>query len=249
MKNLNTTCRRVLPAILGVLLCGASHAFAIQLISNGGFENGFNGWTTFDQAGGDGTFQLQSGTASPINSDEVPAPPGGTYAAMTDAQGPGAHLLLQQFVVPNVITTAVLSFDLFIGNRADDFHTPDLNILTFDTPELNQQARVDIIDAAGNVFELTGLIAELFQTASGDPLVSGYTHYAIDIADVLALNTGAELMLRFAAVDNVFTLQFGVDNVSLLVNEPEVVSEPATLALLATLGLLGGASRRSRRLK
>ena len=76
-------------------------------------------WTRADQLGSDGTFSLQAGTLSPVNGDPVPAPPGGTYAAMTDAQGPGSHVLYQDFVVS--ASSATLSFDLFIGNRADAF--------------------------------------------------------------------------------------------------------------------------------
>jgi hypothetical protein len=64
-------------------------------IANGGFEAGLGGWTSADQVGSDGTFFWQIGTASPVNGDPVPAPPGGLYAAMTDAQGPGSHVLYQ----------------------------------------------------------------------------------------------------------------------------------------------------------
>src|SRR5688572_13540257 len=73
-----------------------------DLISNGGFESGFSDWTRVDQVGSDGTFHLQSGTASPVNGDAVPAPPGGSTAAMTDAQGPGAHVLYQIFTVSSL---------------------------------------------------------------------------------------------------------------------------------------------------
>jgi len=61
----------------------------LPVITNGGFESGFTGWTRADQTGSDGTFFLQTGTSSPVNSDPVPAPPQGVNAAMTDAGGPG----------------------------------------------------------------------------------------------------------------------------------------------------------------
>jgi len=47
--------------------------------------------------GSEGSFFSQSGSVSPINGDPVP-PPEGTKAAMTDAQGPGSHVLYQDFV-------------------------------------------------------------------------------------------------------------------------------------------------------
>src|SRR5437588_7815911 len=107
------------------LLCALSSQAGAGLITNPGFESGFVGWTRADQLGSDGTFALQSGTASPVNGDVVPAPPGGTRAAMTDAQGPGSHVLYQNFTVSAPVTSAVLVFDLFVGNRSDAFRTPN----------------------------------------------------------------------------------------------------------------------------
>src|SRR5512136_63297 len=76
---------------------------AAQLITNGGFEPGLAGWTVADQVGSDGAFMLQSGTSSPVLGDPVPSPPGPTHAAMTDAQGPGSHLMYQDFAVPGAV--------------------------------------------------------------------------------------------------------------------------------------------------
>jgi len=63
---------------------------------------------------------------------------------MTDALGPGAHVLYQDFTVPTApIGIGTLMFELFIGNRAGTFFSPAT--LDFSTPALNQQARVDIL--------------------------------------------------------------------------------------------------------
>ena len=118
-------------------------ASATPLILNGSFEAGLAGWTRVDQVGSDGTFFLQTGTTSPVNGDPVPAPTDGISAAMTDAQGPGTHVLYQDFVVPVGTLSGFLAFDVFVGNRADAFATP--NTLDFSTPALNQRARVDIM--------------------------------------------------------------------------------------------------------
>ena len=64
---------------------GASESARSAAIANGGFESGFSGWTRVDQLGSEGTFVVQSGTASPVSADPVPAPPQGANAAMTDA--------------------------------------------------------------------------------------------------------------------------------------------------------------------
>ena len=72
-----------------LLLAALSYVFSTPaqagLISNGGFESGFSGWTRADQFGSDGTFFVQTGPSSPVNGFSVPAPPEGSKAAMTDS--------------------------------------------------------------------------------------------------------------------------------------------------------------------
>src|SRR5260221_537760 len=92
-----------------IALTAASSAHAVPVILNGGFTSGFSSWTRADQLGSDGTFSLQSGTSSPVNGDSVPPPPGPTIAAMTDAQGPGAHVLYQD----------LSTWPLGVGHRGD----------------------------------------------------------------------------------------------------------------------------------
>ena len=60
-----------------------------------------------------GTWWLQSGTTSPVNSFSVPSSPGPTHAAMTDSQGSGTHLMYQDFIVPTAISAATLSFERY----------------------------------------------------------------------------------------------------------------------------------------
>ena len=69
---------RSLIAVLALLIAATGKARAGELIINGGFESGLAGWSRQDGLGGDGMFFIQSGTASPVNGDPVPAPPGGT---------------------------------------------------------------------------------------------------------------------------------------------------------------------------
>jgi len=210
-------------------------------IVNGGFEAGFTGWTRVDDAGSDGTFFLQTGAISPVAGDPVPPPPGGLTAAMTDALGPGSHVLYQDIIIPTAMPTALLRFDLFIGNRAGEFRTP--STLSFSTTALNQQARVDIMTGTSDAFSLlpADVLLNAYRTNVGDPLVSGYTHHEIDITALVNANLNTPLRLRFAEVDNLFTFQFGVDNV-------EIVPEPASATLLLTgLAALIGRRRRTDR--
>ncbi len=216
----------------------AAFAFAILPaqavpIVNGDFEAGMTNWTVVNQVGSDGGFLLQSGTTSPVSGTSVPAPGGGN-AAMTDAEGPGSHLLYQDFLQTTAVGSARLSFDLFIGNRADAFYLPDPLTLDFATALLNQQARVDILLGASDPFSMAAsdLLLNLFATGLGDPLVSGYNRIEVDITSLLNANLNQTLRLRFAEVDNVNLFQFGVDNVTLAIGDPAQVPEPGSWLLI-----------------
>ncbi|WP_295435827.1 PQQ-dependent sugar dehydrogenase [uncultured Thiodictyon sp.] len=218
-----------------------------SLIANGGFEAGFTSWTRVDQLGSEGTFELQSGTSSPLTLETTPAPPGGNQAAMTDAEGPGSHLLYQDFVVGAL--GAVLRFDLFIGNRATQFATPPSSSLAFDLTSqvgaetLNQQARVDLMTVGADPFSTAAgdVVLNLVQSAVGDPLVSGYTPYVFDLSALFAANAGQTLRLRFAETDNLQGFQLGVDNVSL-----DELPAPGTLSLFGAAVAALGVRRRHR---
>ena len=234
----------VATAILG--LANLAPAYALPMLTNGDFEAGFSSWTRVDQLGSEGTFELQTGTSSPVNGDPVPAPPEGTTAAMTDAQGPGSHVLYQDFVATN--DPASLSFELFIGNRAIDFFAP--MTLDFSTPALNQQARVDIITTTADPFSVdpADVLLNLYQTQAGDPLISGYNTVTTDLTAFLATHNGETLRLRFAETDNVFTFQMGVDDVRFV--SPTQVPEPqSTLLIVAALAAMAASLRMPARRK
>jgi hypothetical protein len=215
-------------------------------ILNGDFEAGMSSWTVVNQVGSEGGFVLQSGTSSPVTGTSVPAP-GGSNAAMTDAEGPGSHLLYQDFMQTTAVGSARLSFDLFIGNRAEAFSVPDPLSLDFATPALNQQARIDLLRGSSDPFSLAAgdVLLNLFATLPGDPLVSGYNHFEVDVTALLNANLNQSLRLRFAEVDNVNLFQFGVDNVALEIGDANEVPEPASMLLL--LGGLAAAALSTRR--
>src|SRR4051794_26721286 len=125
MRNVMNTSMCLKPIwISAALACLLSLQARAESIINGGFESGFSGWTTANQTGSEGGFSLQSGVLSPVSGSTVPAPPAGSAAAMSDAQGPGSHVLYQSFVVSAPVSLTFLNFDLFIGNRATAFYTP-----------------------------------------------------------------------------------------------------------------------------
>lgn len=210
---------------------------AQQLIVNGGFESGFSGWTALNLTGGDGSFSVQSGTASPVNGFSVPSPPEGAQAAMTDAQAGGSHLLYQNFTVPVGASHGFAQFSLFI-NSGDVLFSP----ASLDWAEtnragalnLNQQARVDIISASADPFSVVpgDVLLNLFQTLPTDPLSVPYGLHTVDVSSLFQAHSGETLRLRFAEVDNVSFFNLGVDAVSI-----QAVPEPAP-ALFLTAGTL-----------
>jgi len=237
-------------ALSAALVCALAGKAQAVTINNGGFEAGLSSWTRADQIGSDGAFFTQTGSSSPVNGFSVATPPQGTTAAMTDAQGPGSHVLYQDFLVDAGTGPRFLKFSLFL-NSDTDFRTP--SSLDFATAALNQQARVDIMTTSPNAFSVAGgdVLMNVFQTQTGDPLTSGYTPFMIDVTSLLQAHAGQTLRLRFAEVDNVSFMNFGVDDVGFVTRDAgDLVPEPPSLALAVSgliplLGLLATRRRRT----
>jgi hypothetical protein len=182
-----------------------------NLVLNWSFEdNAYDGATSFTDWSvyndGSGAYYNWSGTVSPLSGYSVPSPTNGTYAAMSDQYGPGVHIVYQDVTIP--AGGADLGFDLFIGNRASDFYMP--NTLDFNYYP-NQQYRVDIVDPSAGILDLGSAVwANIYITATGDPLVSGYDHYTASL-DAFA---GQTVRLRFAEIDNSLFFNGGLDAVT-----------------------------------
>lgn len=236
--------RTVAPTVFALIsLFGlVAVANAAPLLMNGSFESGLTAWTVVDQANGNGSWFSQTGVSSPSNSFNVPAPPDGSFAAMTDQFGPGSHVLYQDFVVPADVTSASLSFDYFINNVNGTFATP--NTLDFTLAVANQQTRVDVITTSADPFSVMPadvLLALLAPNAN----TAAYQAFAASLTAFLQAHEGETLRLRFAEVDNIGNFNMGVDAVNLEVN---AVPEPTSVTLLG-LGLAGVAARRWRQRK
>ncbi|MFN0128908.1 MAG: hypothetical protein ACKV19_19730 [Verrucomicrobiales bacterium] len=241
MKHTAQSPRLLIPAYAAMIL--VVPADAALTITNGGFEAGLAGWTPADQLGSEGAFMVQSGATSPVNANAVPTPPEGLQAAMTDAMGPGSHVLYQDIFIPSNVPSTTLVFSLFINNLADLFVTdPSLD---FATPSLNQQARVDIMNASADPFSTApgDVLQNLYQSMPGDPAVSGYTSHAFDLTTLLQTNAGQTVRLRFAEVDNVFIFNMGVDDVRFESSAVPEAGASGWLLMLGTLLSFGGAMR------
>jgi hypothetical protein len=217
-----------------------------QLIVNGGFESGLTGWTTLNQPGSAfGGFELQSGTLSPVSFLPVPAPPQGTHAAMEDALGPIATVLGQSFVVPRGITSATLSFDLYLNSEGAPWTTPGAP-LDYRPPSPNQQVRVDILTQSADPFAVSpaaGVLENFFQTTPSTPTVLGYETFTSDVTSLLQAHEGQTLFLRDAVVHNLFDAINGSDAWSVVVT---TVPEPNSFVLLAFGGVVSLATAAAR---
>jgi hypothetical protein len=175
---------------------------------------------------------------------------------MTDASGPGSHVLVQNFIVPGP-GTVTLTFQYFRLNQAQSqpfyFSQNTLDYNTNNEPpdfNPNQQARVEILAAGASPFATDATdVQTVFQTNPGDPTMDSSYHQfpSTDISSVVG--NGGTFQLRFAEVDDQGFFSFGVDDVSIdYTASTPTVPEPRYLCLLiiAALALaLGDAIRRS----
>ncbi len=209
------------------------NAAPTELITNGGFETGvFTGWTVTDQAGGSGTWSVDTlGTTTPISAHPTLAAGGaGTFYAVSDQMGPGTHALTQAFTVPWPALSATLSFDMFVN----DWDTgPVINPAGLNyAAGPNQHARVDILTAVAGAFDTgAGVFANYYLSVDGGPDPHAFTHYVFDITGIVG--AGGTFQLRFAEVDNITFFNQGVDNVSILV---EPIPAPGAI-LLGSIGV------------
>ncbi len=245
---------RLVRSLSLVVLCVvATAASAAEFVVNGSFEtnggantNTFAGWTVSDQTGGSGSFYAQTGTMSPPPvAGTVPAPPAGSFAAMSSQGFPGSHILYQDITLPAGGPIA-FSAMVYVNNHAGTFATPASLDYTV-TP--NQQARIDIMTTSSAITDVgAGVLLNLYQTKVGDPAVSGYTSISADLTPF----AGQTVRLRIAEVDNGGNFNFGVDGVSVISTATaQAIPSLSTWALIGlgivvlAIGLVAVRARRS----
>jgi hypothetical protein len=228
---------KLLKLICGLALLGAaSPAYSQSLLVNGDFENGsLAGWTVVDQTGGSGTFGISTpGASTPLSGHSTASNPGGgSYYAVSDQSGGGAHALIQTFTIGSTPQSVTLNFQMFVNNWAPEEYVNPAGLDYTASP--NEFASVDILSESAGAFDTgAGVLDNLYLGADPTTTANGFTSYSFDITSVVS-NPGT-YQLRFAEADNIGFFNVGVDNVSIELDTAPV-PEPSTLALSAVAGL------------
>jgi hypothetical protein len=181
---------------------------------NWNFERGnLTGWRTRSRGSGawyvyaDGTKPPNPAETDPNIAFNVPQPPEGRFAAVTDMTAPGARILYRDVKLDGRVK---LQFTLFYAN-AGEFSSPAS--LDFDGCQANQQFRVELMDPAAPADSTAAkhVLATIFKTAPGDPRRAAPRTVTFD----LSRWAGKRVRIRFAQVDNRGPLRAGVDDVRL----------------------------------
>lgn len=228
-----------------MLLLGAAsvNASAAEVIQNGGFESfgsdvyDITGWSVAENNLLGGVL-VEAGTVSSVTGNTTVGASSGNYYGLLDNYG-SADLALYQAFTLGAVTSAVLSFDMFVNNQSGFtvVNNSGLDYTSGGSDLDNQHARVDLLAASADPFSTApGDVLQTFYIGGGSNSVNGYSAYSFDLTTQLA--AGGSYVLRFANVANIDTMQLGVDNVSL--NAVAAVPEAETyLMMLAGLGLIG----------
>jgi len=229
----------------------SGRGYAIQLITNGGFETGtLSGWVLTNQTGSccGTSFYSDRLTTTPLSADPTAGPESGNWYAVSDnAGGPGTAILSQTFTVPTGASSVILSYGLFVNSFAGDVVDPAGN-LDYSGPA-NQYALVSLLTGAvtgANLFSTsTGVVRDFYKGTDGGAITNNpYKDYSFDITSLVG--SGGMFTLRFAEVNNLDVLNMGVDNVSVSFTAVSATPEPASI-MLAALGMAGiGVLRRRR---
>ena len=158
--------------------------------------------------------------------------------------GPAAHVLYQDFTAPVGISTATLTFQMFVGdpNNTGFAVASDANpnrLLDYTANNANQFGRVDLLNGGTNAFSTASadVVRNFYFNVDqnmGNP--SPWVQYTFDVkANLVA---GKTYRLRFGDVSNINPILMGVDNVSLNYTAAALPEVGSAWLLLAAIPLL-----------
>jgi hypothetical protein len=229
MKSI-TTLRECLFLFLSI--CTINLSSQTNVIINGDFETGdLSGWTsmTFGAALGwninDGTYTGSCVSIGPFSNRQ---PISGNYDIISDQTSNGMNLVSTGFVVPDLFSSAVISWDMLYDNRLS------AGMPKFQDP--NQEFRVVILDAS------MVPIDTVWSTDPGDPdqLLSVMT-VSETITDPLNGREGEMVYLLLQEEDDLGCFNVAIDNVSIIFSQAAIptIGQWGILILSMALSIVG----------
>lgn len=204
-------------ALLALLVPGGA---AAATVANGDFETGsLSGWHVY-RATALGDWYAYKGTDAPIGGKQlsapVPAPPQGTYAAITDEVNPDSLILYQDIVLRPEYDHRLSLFAYY--SSFDPIAVPTPDTLSVDDGVLggqaNQQYRIDVIRPSAPLESIdpADILRTVFRTQPGDPKEMLPTRLTAD----LSAFAGQTVRLRIAVAAHEETFNGAVDDISVL---------------------------------
>jgi D-alanyl-D-alanine carboxypeptidase len=162
---------------------------------------GSGGWLVY----ADGHKAPDPAQSDPNAPFDVPDPPQGKFAAVTDTNGPGTHILYRDLRLEGRFTLQLTAF--YAGT--EPFSSPAT--LAYDAPEANQQYRIDLLSPSAPIDSVAkgDVLVNVFHTSPGDPARRQPTEVRVDVSAW----AGQTVRLRLAGTDNQGPLRVGVDNI------------------------------------
>jgi D-alanyl-D-alanine carboxypeptidase len=215
-NGLRTSRALLLAAAFSVLIAGCDHQSKIP-VRDGmfvieDFESAkLSGWRAVGSGSGgwfiytNGKKAVEPTQRNPKLPSDLPDPPQGKFAAVTDMSGPGTLILYRDVKLDGRFRLHLTVFHA----RAGDFSSPPT--LAYDEPEDNQQFRVDLLAPSAPIDSLAhrDVLANVFKTSIGEPYDRGPTPLQVDVSHW----SGQTVRLRLAVTDNRVPLHVGVDDI------------------------------------
>jgi CubicO group peptidase (beta-lactamase class C family) len=163
--------------------------------------SGSGGWFVYT----DGQKAPDPAQSDPNVPFDLPDPPQGKFAAVTDMNGPGTRILYRDLRLDGRFT---LHLTVFYAGRAP-FSSP--RTLAHGAREANQQFRIDLVGVSAPIDSVArrDVLVNVFHTSPGDPARRQPKIVSADLSPW----AGQTVRLRLAATDNRGPLRVGVDNI------------------------------------
>jgi hypothetical protein len=208
----------IVSTALSLFLTGCGHHPKMPVRGDKGmlvmdnFESGaLTGWRAVGGGSGawliytDGRKAPDPGQSDPNVPFDLPNPPQGKFAAVTDTNGPGTRILYRDVKLGGRFMLHLSAFYAGVGGLSSP------QTLAYDEPGANQQFRIDLVAPSAPIDSVAhrDVLVNIFKTSAGDPDRREPSTISVDVSRW----AGRTVRLRLAATDNNGPLRAGVDDI------------------------------------